>query len=125
MYFHLAADAVLLFHLAFILFAIFGGVFAARWRWAPALHLPAVAWAVFVELTGRICPLTYLEDSLRLRAGQSGYMGDFVQHYLISFIYPSGLTRQIQFVLAAAVVVINIVIYVWIVLRWRTRAGTV
>ena len=122
MYFRLAADAVLLFHLVFILFAILGGAFAARWHWAPVLHLPAVAWAVFVEVTGRICPLTYLEDSLRLRAGQSGYAGDFVQHYLIGFIYPSGLTRRIQFMLAAAVAVINVAIYVWAVLRWRKRA---
>ena len=122
MYFRLAADAVLLFHLVFILFAILGGAFAARWHWAPVLHLPAGAWAVFVEVTGRICPLTYLEDSLRLRAGQSGYTGDFVQHYLIGFIYPSGLTRRIQFMLAAAVAVINVAIYVWAVLRWRKRA---
>ena len=121
MYFRLAADAVLLFHLAFILFAILGGAIAARWRWVPVLHLPAVVWAIFVELTGHICPLTYLEDSLRFRAGQSGYTGDFVQHYLIGFIYPSGLTRHIQFMLAAAVAVINVAIYVWIVLHRRTR----
>lgn len=121
MYLRLAADAILLCHLAFILFAIFGGAFAVRWHWAPALHLPAVAWAIFVELTGRICPLTYIENSLRLRAGQSGYTGDFIQHYLIAVIYPSGLTRHIQFMLAVAVAVINIAIYGWIVFRWRKR----
>ncbi len=125
MYFRVAADALLLLHLAFILFAVFGGAFAARWRWTPALHLPAVAWAVFVELSGRICPLTYLENSLRRSAGQSGYAGDFVQHYLLVLIYPAGLTREIQFALAAAVAAINIVIYVWVVLRWRDRAGRV
>lgn len=123
MYFRLAADAVLLCHLAFILFAIFGGAFAARWRWAPALHLPAVAWAIFVELTGRICPLTSIENGLRLRAGQSGYAGDFIQHYLIAVIYPQGLTRHIQLVLAVAVAAVNVLVYGWIVLHGRRRRG--
>lgn len=122
MYFRVAADAVLLCHLAFIVFAIFGGALAARWRWSPALHLPAVAWAVFVELSGRICPLTYLENSLRHTAGESGYAGDFVQHYLMALIYPAGLTREIQFMLAAAVAAINIAVYVWVVRSWRKRA---
>lgn len=117
MFFRFAADGVLLLHLGFILFAIFGGALALRWRWMPVVHLPAAAWAVFVELTGRICPLTYLEDILRVRAGQSGYTGGFVEHYLVEVIYPSGLTRNVQFVLAAAVVVINSAIYAWIAFR--------
>jgi hypothetical protein len=114
MFFRFAADGVLLLHLAFILFAIFGGALAVWRRWMPVVHLPAAAWAAFVELTGRICPLTYLEDILRVRAGQSGYTGGFVEHYLVEVIYPSGLTRNVQFVLAAAVVVINATVYAWI-----------
>ena len=121
MFFRFAADGVLLLHLAFILFAIFGGALAVWWRWMPVVHLPAAAWAVFVELTGRICPLTYLEEHLRIRAGQSGYTGGFVEHYLVEVIYPSGLTREVQFMLAAAVVVINIAIYAWIALHRRLR----
>ena len=122
MYFRLAADGVLLAHLAFILFALFGGALAARWRWMPLLHLPTAAWAAFVELTGRICPLTYLENDLRIRAGQSGYTQSFVEHYLLDLIYPSGLTRELQFALAATVVVVNLAIYAW--LAWRLR-GTI
>ncbi|OOG53196.1 hypothetical protein B0E49_12090 [Polaromonas sp. C04] len=117
MYFRIVADGVLLFHLGFILFAIFGGALAAWRRWMPDVHLPAAARAVFVELTGRICPLTDLEDHLRIRAGQSGYTGGFVEHYLIEVIYPSGLTREVQFILAAVVVGINVAIYAWIALR--------
>ena len=117
MYFRLAADGVLLLHLGFILFALVGGALAARWRWMPWVHLPAMAWAVFVEFTGRICPLTYLENDLRLRAGQSGYTTSFIEHYLLDVIYPAGLTRELQFGLAATVVVVNIAIYVWLVLR--------
>ena len=48
----LAADGVLLLHLGFILFVLLGGVLAVRWRWAPLLHLPAVAWGVYIELSG-------------------------------------------------------------------------
>ena len=121
MYFRLAADGVLLLHLAFILFALVGGALAARWRWMPWVHLPAMAWAIFVEFTGRICPLTYLENDLRLRAGQSGYTTSFVEHYLLDVIYPAGLTRELQFGLAATVVLVNIAIYVWLVLRRPTQ----
>jgi len=120
MYFRFAADGVLLLHLSFILFSLFGGALAARWRWMPLVHLPVAAWAFFVELTGRICPLTYLENDLRVRAGQSGYTESFVEHYLLDVIYPSGLTREVQFVLAATVVVVNIAIYVWPVIHRRT-----
>jgi hypothetical protein len=114
MHFRLAAEGVLLLHLAFILFALLGGVLALRWRWMPLVHLPAGAWAIFVELTGRICPLTYLENAFRIRAGQSGYSESFIEHYLLDVMYPIGLTREVQLVLAAAVVVINIAIYLWI-----------
>jgi len=121
MYFRFAADGTLLLHLAFILFALFGGALAVRWRWMPLVHLPVAAWALFVELTGRICPLTYIENDFRIRAGQSGYTESFVEHYLLDVIYPSGLTREVQFELAAAVVVINIAIYFWLFLRRPTR----
>ena len=122
MYFRLAADGVLLAHLAFILFALFGGALAVRWRWMPLVHLPTAAWAFFVELTGRICQLTQIENDLRIRAGQSGYTQSFVEHYLLDLIYPLGLTRELQFALAATVVVVNIAIYAW--LAWRLR-GTI
>ena len=121
MNFRFAADGVLLLHLSFILFALFGGALAARWRWMPLVHLPVASWAFFVEITGRICPLTYLENDLRLRAGQSGYTESFIEHYLLDVIYPSGLTREVQFVLAATVVVVNIAIYVWSVIHRSTQ----
>lgn len=117
MHFRLAADFVLLIHLAFIGFAVFGGLLALRWRWLPLLHLPAVAWAFYVELTGGVCPLTSVENSFRLSAGQLGYAESFVEHYLLALVYPSGLTRDIQVLLAATVAGINIVIYSWLVFR--------
>lgn len=121
MYFRFAADGVLLLHLFFILFALFGGALATRWRWMPLVHIPMAAWAFFVELTGRICPLTYLENYLRMRAGQSGYTESFIEHYLLDVIYPSGLTREVQFLLAAVVILVNIGIYAWAVMRRRSQ----
>lgn len=119
----LAADAVLLVHAAFILFVLFGAVLTIRWRWLPLLHLPALAWGVFVELTGRVCPLTPLENSLRLRAGQSGYSDSFIEHYVLGIVYPSGLTPEVQWILAGIVVVTNVVIYGWLVRRLRRQSG--
>lgn len=117
MFFRLAADAVILIHLAFILFALVGAVIAARWRWIPMVHLPAAAWGLFVELTGRICPLTYLENYFRIKAGQSGYTESFVEHYLLAIIYPAGLTRETQLVLAGVVITVNLAIYGWLFIR--------
>lgn len=71
------ADAVLVLHLAFVVFVVAGGLLALRWRWAPFVHLPAAAWGVFVELSGRLCPLTPLENALRRAAGEAGYAGGF------------------------------------------------
>ena len=115
--YRLAADAVLLLHLAFIVFAVLGAALAARRRWVMAIHLPAAAWGAFVEITGRICPLTYAENYLRGKAGQAGYADSFIEHYLLAVIYPAGLTRDTQFVLAGLVVVVNVAIYAWVFYR--------
>jgi hypothetical protein len=117
----LAAVLVLAFHLAFVLFVVFGAVLVQvlqrpRLAW---LHLPAAAWGVFIELTGRGCPLTLLENLLRLRAGLEGYAGGFLEHYILWLLYPEGLTRTVQFVLAGIVLAINGVLYAWI---WRRRS---
>lgn len=115
----LAADAVLLLHLGFILFVLLGGLLALRWRGAPLLHLPAAAWGVHVELSGGLCPLTPLENRLRVAAGEAGYAGGFVEHYLLPLIYPAGLTPDIQQVLAAVVIGANALAYGWVYLRRR------
>jgi len=121
MLFRLSADAVLLVHLAFILFALLGAAIAARWRWIPVVHLPAAAWGFFVELTGRVCPLTLLENYFRIKAGQSGYAESFIEHYLMAIIYPAGLTRGGQFTLAGVVVIVNVAIYGWLYSRRVSR----
>jgi hypothetical protein len=116
-----AADAVLVLHLGFIVFALLGALLALRWRWVVALHLPAALWATGIELGGGICPLTHLEQSWRLRAGQQGYTTSFIEHHLLGVIYPDGLTREVQFVLAGVVVVLNAAIYLLLWRRGRLR----
>lgn len=114
MFYRFAAEAVLLLHLTFIAFVLAGAALAAHRRWYIVVHLPATAWGMYVELSGRICPLTYAENFLRIKAGQSGYSESFIEHYLLAIIYPAGLTRDIQFLLAGVVAVVNVAIYAWI-----------
>ena len=107
----LLAQAVLLAHLAFVLWVAAGGLLVLRRPRLAWLHLPAVAWGVAVELGGWICPLTHLENRLRHAAGEQGYAGDFVSHYLLAVLYPDGLTRELQWLLAAAVLTVNAGVY--------------
>jgi hypothetical protein len=105
------ADAVLVLHGLFIVWAVFGG-FAVLWRPAlAALHLPALAWGLWIELSGGVCPLTPLEVSLRRAAGGQGYSGGFIEHYLGGLIYPAGLTPEAQRLAAAVLALINLVAY--------------
>ena len=120
MLYRVSSEVVVLVHFAFIAFVLFGAALAMRWRWFVILHLPAAAWGTFIELTGRVCPLTYAENYLRNRAGQSGYSQGFIEHYLLPVIYPGGLTRRIQFVLAGGVILVNVLIYGWL---WQRRAS--
>ncbi len=108
----LLADALVVVHFGFTGFVIFGGFLAWRWRRLVLLHLPALAWGCWVELSSSICPLTPLENSLRERGGAAGYSGGFLAHYLHLVLYPAALTVQIQWFLAALLLMINAIAYV-------------
>ena len=121
MIYKLLADVVFLAHLAFVLFVVLGWI--AVW-WVPKLawlHLPAVAWGALIEFAGWICPLTPWEQALRQLAGDRGYPGGFIEHYLLPLLYPQGLTRNVQVVLGVAVLMVNVVAYALIVRRHRRR----
>jgi len=90
------ADFLVVVHFLFILFVILGGVFALKWRWVMLFHLPSVAWGALIEFQGWLCPLTPLEQKFRIAAGEEGYSGGFIQHYLLPIIYPEALTRDMQ-----------------------------
>ena len=111
MIFRWLADAVALLHAAFVAFVVLGGLLVLRWRRVAWLHVPAAIWGVLIEYSGWICPLTPLENALRERAGQAGYSGGFVEHYGSHVLYPAGLTREMQWVLGALVVIVNGLVY--------------
>jgi hypothetical protein len=117
----LLANLVVLLHLAFIVFVVAGGFLAYRWPRAAWIHLPAAAWGALIELRGWICPLTPLENHLRHLAGEAGYTGGFIEHYVIPVVYPSGLTPRIQILLGIGVVAINGIAYGGYALRRFAR----
>jgi hypothetical protein len=115
------ADLLVLIHFAFVLFVAAGALLVLRWPRLAFAHLPAALWGAWIEFSGRICPLTPMEKSLRLRAGQDAYAGDFVDHYVLPILYPVGLTREAQLALGALVVAVNLVIYGILVRRLRRQ----
>ena len=117
----LLAAAVVVAHLVFILFVVFGGLLVrARraWLW---IHIPALVWAALLELYGWSCPLTPVENALRRAAGGTGYTTGFISHHILPVLYPAGLTREIQLALAVGVVTVNTAIYAWVAVRLHRR----
>ena len=119
MLYRLLADLIVLLHFGFVLFAVLGGFLVWWRRWIAWLHVPALLWAATIEFTGGICPLTPLENWFRQRGNEAGYSGGFIEQYVIAILYPGGLTRNIQLVLGTAVLVINLFIYGWVLVRAR------
>jgi uncharacterized protein DUF2784 len=115
------ADLVVVVHFAFVLFVVMGGFLVLRWRRLAYLHVPAAIWGAWIEFTGRICPLTPLENALRARSGEAGYSGSFIEHYLLPTLYPSGLTRTVQLVLGGIVIILNLCVYAYIVRAGSTK----
>jgi hypothetical protein len=118
--FRFLADSVALVHAGFVVFVVLGGLLVLRWRRVAWVHIPAVAWGALIEFVGWTCPLTPLENMLRGRAGELGYSGGFVEHYVLRALYPSGLTRVTQLVLGVIVLLVNAIAY-GLVLRARHR----
>lgn len=110
------AHSIFLLHLAFIVFAVMGGALIWWRRQFIYLHLPALAWGLWIELSHGQCPLTALESSWLVRAGVEGYGGGFIEQYLVPVIYPAGLQPQQQVWLAVALLALNAF---WYALAWR------
>lgn len=119
--YRIAADLVLIIHLAFVVFVAAGALLVLRWPRLAMVHLPIAIYGAVIEFVGFVCPLTPLENALRHRAGQVGYNGGFIDHYITATIYPAGLTRHAQLVLGLAVLMVNGVVYGIAVRRRRAR----
>jgi len=105
------ADAVVLLHVAFVLFVVLGGLLIWRWPRLAWVHLPAAAWAAWVEFAGIVCPLTPLENWLRSMGGGDIYTSSFVERYLVPLLYPASLSRDLQWLLGGLVVLVNAAVY--------------
>jgi hypothetical protein len=119
--YRLLADIVLILHAGFVAFVVLGALLVLRWPRIAWIHVPVVLWGAGIEFLGGICPLTPLENHWRRLAGELGYPGGFVEHYVMSALYPDGLTQRAQLVLGALVLLINAAIYAWVLSRRRTQ----
>jgi hypothetical protein len=119
MLYRLLADLVVLLHLAFVVFVVCGGLFVLWRRWMGCLHLPAAVWGVYIELSGRVCPLTPIENRLRVLAGDASYSGDFVERYLMPVLYPPDLRRDVQIALGLFALAVNVGVYFHVLRRVR------
>jgi len=124
MLYRIAADGLVLFHLLFILFVLFGGLLVLKWRPLIWAHLPTAVWGVMVEVLHLYCPLTQWENLMRQSAGQNGYGGGFIEHYVWPVIYPAGLTPAIQLALGSVVLAINVLVYLQLIRLWKLRRTT-
>lgn len=120
MSYRLLADLVLVAHAAFVAFVVLGGLVVLRWPRVAWVHLPVVAWGAGIEFMGGLCPLTPLENHWRRLAGEQGYGGGFVEHYLLAALYPEGLTRGVQLALGLLVIAVNAALYALILSRKKT-----
>jgi hypothetical protein len=115
------ADLVLILHAAFVAFVMLGALLAVRWPRLAWVHVPVALWGAGIEFLGGICPLTPLENHWRRLAGEMGYPGGFVEHYVVAVLYPDGLTRRLQIGLGVLVLAVNVAIYAWAL--WRRHSG--
>jgi hypothetical protein len=113
MVYHSLANLILIVHLAFVLFAVLGGILVLKWRSLAWVHAPAFLWAALIEFAGWVCPLTPLENWLRVKGGALPYRTTFIEHYLLPLLYPATLTRNLQIFLGLLVLSINLGIYSW------------
>jgi hypothetical protein len=120
MVFRFLADLTVAAHLGFVAFVVAGGLLVLRWPRVAWLHVPAALWGAWVELAGWLCPLTPLENWLRARGGGAVYSSSFVEQYLLPLLYPSALTRELQWALGAFVLAVNAVVYAVVLRRQRS-----
>lgn len=124
MIYRILADAVVVLHLAFVLFVVLGGFLLRRWPKLVWVHVPVAVWGVLIEFGGWICPLTPLENSFRVKGGQAGYEGGFIDHYIMPVLYPIGLTRNVQYALGFFALLINVIAYALYLRHRRKQASS-
>ena len=113
--YEIAANLILIVHLIFILFAVFGALLFFASTKIIFIHIPAFIWGSYIELTNSICPLTYLENWFLQKANLKTYSEGFIQNYLVPIVYPINLTKDLQIYMGTALIVINMIVYGFII----------
>jgi len=113
--YEIAADLLLIIHFTFLLFVVFGALLIFASIKIIFIHIPAVIWGSYIELTNSICPLTYLENWFLHKANLTTYSEGFIQNYLVPIVYPMNLTKDLQIYLGIVLIVLNIIVYVLII----------
>ena len=123
MWYIVLADAVALVHFLFVLFVVGGSLLVLRWPRTVWFHGPALVWGLIVECAGTLCPLTPLENALRVLGGESGHSEGFLSYWLLSLLYPASLSRGLQMMLGALLLLFNLSVYGWIWTKHRPTTG--
>ncbi len=122
MIYRVLADLILVTHFAFAVFTVLGGLLVLRRRALLWAHLASLLWGVVIQWADWTCPLTPLESRLREAGGEAGYTGGFVEHYVSMILYPEGLTVELRYLLGAALIAVNLMVYGYIYSRGRRAA---
>jgi len=117
--YEIAANLILIIHFTFILFVVFGALLFFASVKVIFIHVPVLIWGSYIELTNSICPLTYLENWLLHKANLTTYSEGFIQNYLIPIVYPANLTKDLEIYLGIALIVVNMIIYGFIISRLK------
>ena len=109
--FQLLAAGVLMLHLLWILWVIFGCLLTRRRRLLAWFHIASLIYSIVIEVGAWPCPLTWAEQWAERRAGMAAYEEDFLIHYLEAVVYPD-VPYALLVVCAVAVCVFNLGVYV-------------
>ena len=117
--FQFAANLTLIIHLMFIIFVVLGAFLYLVSTKIIYIHLPALAWAIYLELSHSICPLTHLENWFLQKSNLPVYSESFIQRYIVPVIYPNKLTEDFQIFLGIVLMIVNLILYVFIFSRTK------
>jgi hypothetical protein len=123
--YELAADLTLIVHFAFIIFVVFGALLFFVSTKIIYVHVPALIWGIYIELTHSVCPLTYLENWFLQKANLTTYSEGFIQNYLVPIVYPKNLTEDLQTYSAIALIVANMIMYGLIISKSKKKLNNI
>ncbi len=110
MAYRILAELVLVLHLCFIIFVVFGGLLIVCRRYFIWLHFPALVWGILVECFFWTCPLTTFENSLRELSGEAGYSNGFIDYYISAILYTE-ISPQLRLTLGLLLIGFNLFVY--------------